>query len=340
VIARLLTLLETLFVWTVGPFLILFFSPKARTARFVTLGTVGAIGAAWWTGLIFWALGMAVGYVPDAWLGGPVSVAERAILERTLTEASDEGSPTYEHTLRMERRAAAFAKAESVHEGALHAAVMLHDATLEHPAIPVEGRYCSHGQTGTIIAVRVLRQLEERNAWYALAVGDAVLRHVGPTGFNWEWQDKRVASKKCEGRILKPVSALSKALYDLDAMDRLTVDHVVREAAVRKAQPGNEKKQLADIVRLGRDSLLKELSDDAQTLHTRTARACGKQLHKHAATFVRDVNWRTVKTPAELRSAAAQYLKLSPTPSCLDAPTASSADISDAEMQEAGGPAD
>ena len=31
-IARLLTLLETLFVWTVGPFLILFFSPKARTA--------------------------------------------------------------------------------------------------------------------------------------------------------------------------------------------------------------------------------------------------------------------------------------------------------------------
>ena len=72
------------------------------------------------------------------------------------------------------------------------------------------------------------------NWWYTLVVADAVMRHVGPTGYNWEWQDKRIISKQCTGRIPTPVSAVGKALYDLDMMDKVGVNAAVTLAEQKR----------------------------------------------------------------------------------------------------------
>jgi len=222
--------------------------------------------------------------------------------------------------MRMEQRVPAWAKAQGVHPAALQAAVLLHDSTLEHPRIPEAGRFCMHGNTAAALGVRSVRQLD-RSWWYALTVTDAVMRHVGPTGFNWEWQDKRMVSKRCDNRIPSPVSTLSKALYDLDMMDKVTLNGVVDSAAVKRADAAYKKKNLQEILKTDKDSVLKELSDHAQTLKTAKGKACGKLVVKQSAAFIKALNYSTVRDIPTLRAAAAEFQKEKPVPSCVDAPT-------------------
>jgi hypothetical protein len=317
--ARVIHVLETLLVWTVGP-VVLFFSAKARKFRMATFITAGGIAIGWWTGFVVWLLGFVIGQIPMGWLGGDLNHHEYEVLERTLTETVDTDSPTYEHTMRLERRAAAFAERERLPPGALRAAALLHDATLEHPRIPVEARFCLHGHSGTVNALRVLAQLENRSRWFVFAVSDSVLRHVGPTGYNWEWQDKRAVSKRCREGMPGPVSHLSKALYDLDMLDRMDVPHAVRAAGEKLNAPGKDRKTLQEILRTHPDGVLKELTDAAQTLQTRTGKTCGKALRGHTTQFIKGLDYKRVTDMRTLHQAAEEYLARRSTPPCLERP--------------------
>ncbi len=316
---RLVQLLEWVFIWTVGP-VVLFFSPQAKVFRRWTLGVGGVIATAWWTGFVVWALGLLVALIPNSWLGpDALNEHERYVLERNLSDSVDEDHPTYQHSMRMEKRVAAWAKAQEVHPAALQAAVLLHDSTLDHPRIPAEQRLCIHGNAAAILGIRSIRQLE-RNWWYTLVVADAVMRHVGPTGYNWEWQDKRIISKQCTGRIPTPVSAVGKALYDLDMMDKVGVNAAVTLAEQKRNDPALKKKPLPDLLRTDKVSVLKEVADHAQTLQTRLGRACGRQVAKHTSVFLKNLSNADMKDITALRAAATRYLEEKPAPTCLDAP--------------------
>jgi hypothetical protein len=315
-------LLEGVFVWTVGP-VVLFFSPQARKVRHWTLGIGGVIASAWWTGFLLWMLGALVAIIPGGWLGEPsLSEHERFVLERQLSDSVDESNPVYQHTMRMERRVPAWAAVEGVHPAALQAAVLLHDSTLEHPRIPEEGRFCMHGNTAAALGLRSVRQLD-RSWWYAVTVTDAVLRHVGPGGFNWEWQDKRLVSKRCENRMPTPVSREGKLLYDLDMMDKVTVASVVDAAATKRLDPAFKKKNLQEILKTDKDSVLKEISDHVQTLQTGPGKACGRQVAKQSALFIKNLDYRAVRDISALRVAAARFAEEKPAPGCLENPRAS-----------------
>lgn len=318
--ARIIKLAELAFVWTAGPVLLLMFSkkPAAKVAR-VTALAGGGLVAAWWTGLLLYVAGALVALVPGAWLGGPLAPQERQILMRTLTETVDEDHPLYLHAVRTERRALRFGALEGVPAGAVAAATWLTNSAQEHPAVPEGSRFCIHGNTGALISLRVLRQLPERNAWMALVVADAVVRHVAPTGYNWEWQDKRWVSKTCPGqRLPGPVGRISKVVHDVEALDDLTVDHVLAQASVKMAH--DKRPHLQAVLQTGKDSVLKEQSDTVQVLATRTGRACGRKLGKHTAAFIRTLDYTRVKTMSQLQQAAQAYVKDKPTPACLDNP--------------------
>lgn len=331
--SRLYALMENLFVFTVGPVLILLFSPKARTARYSILVGGGGLVAAWWSGFLVWALGAAVALIPNAWMGGPLTADERYVMQRTLTESVDEDHPVYQHALRTERRGLLFAELEGVPAGAMAAAAWLHDSAAEHPAIPQEQRFCAHGITGAVLSGRVLLQLAERRPWAAIAVADAVARHVGPSGFNWEWQDRRWASKACpEQHFARPVSALSRTLYDVAMLDTLTVEHVVERAQQRMTS--DRRKDLQHILRTGTDSVLKELSDGVQTLTSRSGKACGRPVARHSSAFIKGLDFQKVRNLGDLNRAAQEFVKAQPAPECLEAPSPALLDTVDARADE------
>jgi len=85
----LISLLEGIFVWTVGPVL-LFFSPQDKKVRHWTLGIGSVLVSAWWTGFLLWLLGALVAVIPSDWLGQEnLTQHERYVLERQLSDSID-----------------------------------------------------------------------------------------------------------------------------------------------------------------------------------------------------------------------------------------------------------
>jgi hypothetical protein len=316
--------LETLFVWTVGPILLFLFEKRLARVRNYTLAGAGILGAAWWSGLLIWLVGVVVGLVPDGHLGPDLAPRERAALWEVLGQTVDADSPTGAHTRRMEERAGRFAQWEVTPVGAVRAAVILHDAMRDKlPRLSPEERFCAHGETGAANALRALRRLE-RSPWFSVVVADAVLRHMGPCGFNPDWREKRWLSRQCDRRYAAPVSRVSRVVYDLDMLDQASLAGVIQHVTQRQARPGN-RESLKESLRTGPDSALKRVSDAAQTLQTRGGKNCGRLVVKHTTSFIRSVDLRDVKTAEELVQAARVHLAKSPEPPCWAAPA--SADV-------------
>lgn len=321
--AKLMGLLETMFIWTVGPVLLFLFSPnpKVKRARRVTVAGTGVIAVAWWSGFVLWALGALVSLVPDSVLGQDLNDAERATLTRVLLQTVDRGSFTHQHTERMLARVDRFAAAEQAPVGPVRAAVILHDALKDYlPKVSPKDRFCMHAETGAINALRALRLLEERTPWFNIVAADAIHRHMDPCGYNADWRDKRWLSKQCDRRYAHPVSRTSKVVHDLDMLDHLTVDRLVEVADQRLQAPGR-KESLKQILKTSKDSAWKEVVDAGQTLYTRSARACGRQMQRYTITFIKQVDYRNVTTVDTLRRAIDAFRAAHPEPSCWAAPS-------------------
>ncbi len=226
------------------------------------------------------------------------------------------GGPNHLHSRRLYHYAPPFAEAAGANPDIVRAAALLHDSTKEDGEGEPKEKFCTHGEQGSHFTKKVLLDLGKSEA-FAERASEAVLEHMGPCGFNWSWMSRRFMSKFCARRFPKPSSKEAEVLYDIDMLDLMTVDGVVKVAELRQKNPEFEKEPLKDSVKTGADSAWKSVIDARQTLLTSAAKSCGDDLVSHTQEFVDGLDFDAVKDIAMLKKAAADYLEKKPLPSCL-----------------------
>jgi len=234
----------------------------------------------------------------------------------TLLSHVEKGGPNHLHSRRLFHYAPAFAEAADANVDVVRAAALLHDATKEDGQGEPKERFCTHGEQGADLAKKVMLDLGTSGR-FAENTSLAVREHMGPCGFNWSYLSRRFMSKFCGKSFPKPTSAESKVLYDIDMLDLMTVDGVVKVAELRQKNPEFGKEPLKDSVKSGPDSAWKSVVDAKQTLITDKARACGGDLATHTEGFVSGLDFTKVTDIPGLKKAAQQYLSAQPMPSCL-----------------------
>ena len=237
------------------------------------------------------------------------------VLEKVLTRVA-KGGPNHLHMRRLYFSAEPFAKAGEASLSVVRAAALLHDATKEDGAGEPKERFCTHGTQGGAWAAQVLPGLG-KSAEFSRRVAEAVSEHMGPCGHNDEWGAPRFMTKFCQRAYPKPSSAESRVLFDLDMLDLMTVDGVVKVVELRQKNPEFEREPLKDSALTGSDSAWKSVNDARQTLITPAAQACGGELVKHSKQFLDGVDWDRVKDVPAFKAAASSFLEKSPHPSCL-----------------------
>jgi hypothetical protein len=231
------------------------------------------------------------------------------------------GGPNHLHSRRLFHYAPPFAKAAGANLDVVQAAALLHDSTKEDGSGEPKERFCTHGDQGAAYTQQVLEGLGKSKG-LALATSQAVSEHMGPCGFNWSFFSKRFMSKFCDRKYDKPKSAEARVLYDIDMLDLMTVDGVVKVVELRQTNPEFEKEPLKDSAISGADSAWKSVVDARQTLLTDAAGACGDKLTLHTQQFVDGVDFERVKDVDAFKRAAAEYLAARPLPDCLPKVTA------------------
>jgi hypothetical protein len=226
------------------------------------------------------------------------------------------GGPNHLHCRRLYYYAQAFAPAVGADVDVVAAAAILHDATKETGSGDPISRFCTHGAQGAVHARETLHALGKSDA-FTDRVAEAIAQHMGPRGWNWRFLDRRFMSKYCPHEAFpNPTTPEAQALYDIDMLDLMTVDGVVKVVELRQG-PGFAPEPLRDSARSGHDSAWKSVIDASQTLMTRPAKACGRALVSHTAAFLAEVDWDETTTPAAFARVAARYLSAHPLPACL-----------------------
>ncbi len=239
----------------------------------------------------------------------------RTLYAALLTHV-EKGGPNHLHSRRLYYYAPPFAEAAGASPHVVQAAALLHDATKEDGAGEPKERFCTHGEQGAELTSKVISELGKSRDFNERATA-AVREHMGPCGFNWSWLSRRFMTKFCGRSFPKPESLEAKVLYDVDMLDLMTVDGVVKVAELRQKNPEFGKEPLEDSVRSGSDSAWKSVNDAKQTLITDKARECGGDLAAHTKAFVDGLDFSKVKDIAALKAAAADYLAAKPLPACL-----------------------
>lgn len=220
------------------------------------------------------------------------------------------------HMQRLVSYAPPFAKAAGAELAVVQAAALLHDATKEDGAGEPKERFCNHGAEAGAWAVTVLRGLG-RSESFATRVGEAVTEHMGPCGQNEEWNAPRFMTKFCAREYPKPSSPEAKVLFDLDMLDLMTVEGVVKVVQLRQRGAEFEREPIIDSAVKGADSAWKSVNDAQQTLITPMAQACGAELAVHTKKFLDSIEWANVKSVENLKAVADGWLAVYPRPACL-----------------------
>jgi hypothetical protein len=228
----------------------------------------------------------------------------------------EKGGPNHLHSRRLYHYAEPFAEAAGANVHVVRAAALLHDSTKEDGHGEPKERFCSHGEQGADYTKEVLVEIGKSETFSDLA-STAVREHMGPCGFNWRYLSRRFMSKFCDRRFPEPSSPEAKVLYDIDMLDLMTVDGVVKVAELRQKNPEFEKEPLEASVRTGPDSAWKSVVDAKQTLLTDRAQECGATLASHTEAFVEGVDFAKVTDVPGLKRAATDYLAQHPLPACL-----------------------
>lgn len=242
---------------------------------------------------------------------GDVDQLTAALLKRVKANG-----PNHLHSRRLFFYAPPFAKAAGANPDLVQAAALLHDSTKEDGTGEPKERFCTHGAQGAAYTQTVLLGLGKTKE-FSQAAALAVEEHMGPCGFNWPFFAKRFMSKFCGRTYPKPKSAEARVLYDIDMLDLMTVDGMVKVVELRQRNPEFEKEPLKDSAISGADSAWKSVIDARQTLLTDGAAACGDQLVLHSQGFVDGVDFDQVKDVDGFKRAAAEYLARKPLPDCL-----------------------
>lgn len=242
---------------------------------------------------------------------GDVDRITAALLKRVKA-----GGTNHLHSRRLFYYAPPFAKAEGTDPDLVQMAALLHDSTKEDGQGEPKERFCTHGAQGAAYTQEVLLGLGKSKE-LAQAAALAVEEHMGPCGFNWSFFSKRFMTKFCARQYPKPKSAAARVLYDIDMLDLMTVDGVVKVVELRQKNPEFEKEPLKDSAISGPDSAWKSVIDARQTLLTQAAAECGNRLVLHTQGFVDGVDFEKVKDVDAFKRAAQDYLASKPLPDCL-----------------------
>jgi hypothetical protein len=226
------------------------------------------------------------------------------------------GGPNHLHSRRLYHYAPPFAEAEGASVHVVQAAALLHDATKEDGDGDPKERFCTHGEQGADYTKKTLVDIGKSEA-FAERASVAVREHMGPCGFNWRHLSRRFMSKFCGRGYPKPSSPEARVLYDIDMLDLMTVDGVVKVAELRQTNPEFGKEPLKDSVVSGPDSAWKSVVDAKQTLSTDKAKDCGADLATHTEAFIEGLDFARVTDVAALKKAASDYLREHPLPVCL-----------------------
>src|SRR5437879_2574009 len=158
----------------------------------------------------------------------PLSAGDVGGLFAALTRRVRAGGPNHLHCRRLYYYAQTFAPAAGADVGVVSAAAILHDATKEDGSGGAVERFCTHGFQGAAYARETLRALG-RSDVFADRVADAIAQHMGPRGWNWRFIDRRFMSKYCPHEDFpKPTTREAQVLSDIDVLDLMTVDGVVK----------------------------------------------------------------------------------------------------------------
>jgi hypothetical protein len=242
--------------------------------------------------------------------------AETAKIYAALLRRTRKEGPNHLHSRRLYHYAPPFAQAAGANAHVVQAAALLHDATKEDGAGEPKERFCTHGEQGAAFTTEVLEEVGKSSSFVGVASG-AVREHMGPCGFNWSYFSRRFMSKFCGRSYPKPRSIEAKVLFDIDMLDLMTVDGVVKVVELRQTNPEFEKEPLEDSAIKGPDSAWKSVVDARQTLLTESARTCGGALSTHSKAFLDGVDFDVVKDVPAFKAAATKYLADRPLPACL-----------------------
>lgn len=239
----------------------------------------------------------------------------QAVLAATRTRVKVDG-PNDAHQRRLFFYAPPFANAAGADLGVVQAAAMMHDATKEDGAGTPKERFCNHGNEGGAWAEQTLLTLG-KSATFASRVRAAITEHMGPCGENPEWHAPRFMTKFCAREFPAPSTLEAKVLFDLDMLDLMTVDGVVKVVQLRQRGAEFEREPLRDSAETGADSAWKSVNDARQVLFTTKAQQCGAELTAHTRAFLDAVPWAEVSSVEPFKAYAVQWLQQHPLPECL-----------------------
>ncbi len=237
------------------------------------------------------------------------------VVDRCVTRVK-KGGPNQLHMRRLYFAAEPLAEAGQADLHVVRAAALLHDATKEDGKGEPHERFCGHGQEGAAWAAEVLAGLGKSERFSA-RVAAAIAEHMGPCGHNPAWGADRFMTKFCAREYPRPSTPEARVLYDLDMLDLMTVEGVVKVVELRQKNPEFGREPLQDSALTGQDSAWKSVNDADQTLLTPLAQACGRSLKEHSKHFLDGIDWAQVKDVPAFKAAASEFLQKSPHPQCL-----------------------
>lgn len=246
-----------------------------------------------------------------------LAIEELRRIHETLLRHVERGGPNHLHSRRLFYYAERFARDAGASVDAVRAAALLHDATKEKGRTDPMERFCHHGDDGASLASETLRSLGKSQA-FADHVSNAVREHMGPTGFSPGALRRRFMSRFCSGyRFPGPWSREAKVLYDVDMLDLMTVDGMLKVVTNRQKNPEFDEETIEQSARSGRDSAWRSVVEADQTLKTKSARQCGADLREHSDEFLDSVDWTRTKDLDAFATAVREFKQRTPLPECL-----------------------
>ena len=239
--------------------------------------------------------------------------SEPRVVEVMLQHVKRDG-PNHRHMLRLAKVSERLSKAEGAEARIVEAAALLHDATKEDGQGAPYERFCTHHLQAGALARQSLSGLGF-SAVDTERVAAAIEQHMGPVGDNAEFHAPRFMSGFCKREFPRPETVEAKVLFDLDMLDLMTVDGVVKVVTLRQRTP--EFAKVRDSALTGADSAWKSVVDARQVLLTPSGQRCGDEVQRHTRAFVDQVPFETVTTVDAFERAAQSWLATHPLPPCV-----------------------
>lgn len=234
---------------------------------------------------------------------GPTPAVESLVVRHVKRDG-----PNHQHVLRLFAAAPELARAEGADLEVVQLAALLHDVTKEDGTGTPFERFCTHHAQAAAVARLELPTLGYSSATTA-RVAEAIEQHMGPLGENPEFHAPRFMSGFCQREYPRPSTAEARVLFDLDMLDLMTVQGVVKVVTLRQRNAEFAKETLEQSALTGKDSAWKSVVDAQQVLVTSTAQRRGAEISARTRQFLESVDFSKVTSVEAFSAAAARFAR-------------------------------